>query len=152
MILRRSFLVGGVCLVASHANPSAALAARPRLVVYRSPNCRCCGKWVEHARATQRYDIAVQQVDDVTAIKRRLGVPDDLWSCHTSVIAGIVVEGHVPLPSLARLLRERPAGIRGVAVPGMPAGSPGMEIPGQNSGFAVVAFGPSKRLIFDRVD
>ena len=151
MILRRNFLMGGAGLVAGLAMPAAAVAARPKLTVYRAPTCGCCSNWVDHVRETQRYDVLVRPVDDVAAIKQRLAVPDDLWSCHTSVVDGLVIEGHVPLSSLARLLRERPAGSRGLAVPGMPAGSPGMGPARQAAHFDVVAFGPAARLIFERV-
>ncbi len=75
------------------------------------------------------------------SVKERLGVPADLASCHTTTVAGYVVEGHVPLDQVARLLRERPPGIRGIAVPGMPSGSPGMETPdGSAEPYQVIAF------------
>jgi len=76
------------------------------------------------------------------ALKRRLGVPDDLASCHTAEVEGFVIEGHVPLREIVRLIEERPADVRGLAVAGMPAGSPGMEMPdGRRDAFDVVAFG-----------
>jgi hypothetical protein len=78
---------------------------------------------------------------DMTALKRRLGVPPDLASCHTAVVNGLIVEGHVPFDMIHRLLRERPQGVAGIAVPGMPAGSPGMEVPdGRREPFQVIAF------------
>ncbi len=74
-------------------------------------------------------------------MKRRLGVPEELGSCHTAEIAGLVIEGHVPLEDVARLVRERPAGTKGIAVPGMPLGSPGMEVPdGTTQPYQVIAF------------
>ena len=78
---------------------------------------------------------------DMPAVKRHHGVPEALASCHTAMVGGYAVEGHVPLADVARLLKERPAGIRGIAVPGMPRGSPGMEMPdGAKDSFQVMAF------------
>lgn len=90
---------------------------------------------------------------DMTAVKRRLGVPETLASCHTATAGGYVFEGHVPFGVVQRLLRERPTGIRGIAVPGMPAGSPGMETSdGRREAFDVMAFDASGRTsIFHRV-
>ena len=68
--------------------------------------------------------------EDLAPIKRKLGVPRALQSCHTAVVEGYVIEGHVPADLIDRLLRERPS-VVGLAVPGMPIGSPGMEVPGQ---------------------
>ena len=77
------------------------------------------------------------------ALKRRLGVPEALASCHTATLQGLVIEGHVPFDQIRRLLRERPAGTTGLAVPGMPVGSPGMELPdGQREPYEIFAFGP----------
>ncbi|MFC5506406.1 DUF411 domain-containing protein [Bosea massiliensis] len=98
------------------------------MIVTRDPNCGCCGNWVEHIRAA---DLAVEVVlvDDVMPLKTRLGVPEASMSCHTAVIGGYVIEGHVPAEAVKRLLVARPKAI-GIAVPGMPVGSPGMEVPG----------------------
>lgn len=74
------------------------------------------------------------------SLKRRLGVPDDLASCHTAEVEGYVVEGHVPAEDIVRLIEQRPAGVRGLAVPGMPIGSPGMEQGGRRDAFEVIAF------------
>ena len=82
-----------------------------------------------HLRA-RGYPVKVEDVRDVTPIKRRHGVPERLESCHTALVEGYVVEGHVPADLIDRLLSERPRAT-GLAVPGMPAGSPGMESPGQ---------------------
>ena len=72
--------------------------------------------------------VAVKSVADVSLVKARLGVPDSLASCHTTEVGGYVVEGHVPFEAVAKLLRDKPKGVAGIAVPGMPAGSPGMEM------------------------
>ena len=94
-----------------------------------------------HLRASG-YPIKEENVSNITPIKRRYGVPEHLEACHTALVEGYVVEGHVPADLIDRLLRERPRAV-GLAVPGMPAGSPGMESPGQKSE-------PYQVLIFDR--
>jgi hypothetical protein len=113
------------------------------MTVFRDPSCGCCEAWAEIARkAGHRVDLRDDQ--DMTAVKRRLGVPEQLASCPTAEVGGMVIEGHVPIEEVARLLREKPAGIRGIAVPGMPAGSPGMEVPdGTKQPFQVIAFDAS---------
>ena len=120
-----------------------ASAAAPRLAamtVYRDPSCGCCEAWAEIAR-NAGYRVAVVDHPDMAAVKRRHGVPDELASCHTTIVDGYAIEGHVPLGDVARLLRERPSGARGIAVPGMPRGSPGMEMPDESKdSFQVIAF------------
>ena len=97
------------------------------ITVYASPTCSCCHKWVAHLKEN-RFRVTAETAADVTPFKRKYGVPEDLWSCHTATVEGYVVEGHVPADVIQRLLRERPA-VAGIAAPGMPAGSPGMEGP-----------------------
>ena len=110
------------------------------MTVYRDPGCGCCEAWAELARRVG-YEVALRNEPDMPAVKRRLGVPANLASCHTAVIANYVIEGHVPFDRIARLLAARPAGVIGIAVPGMPAGSPGMEMPdGRSEAFQVFAF------------
>lgn len=77
---------------------------------------------------------------NMPALKRRLGVSDDLASCHTAEVEGYVIEGHVPAEDIVRLIEQRPAGVKGLAVPGMPIGSPGMEQVGRRDAFDVIAF------------
>jgi hypothetical protein len=129
--------------------PAAAVAAEA--LVHRDPGCGCCEQWVKQVRA--RFGRAVRIVDDPARgnFQKSHGVPSDLSSCHTAVIDGYVFEGHVPLEDVKRLLASRPAGIKGLAVAGMPLGSPGMEVPGRKAdAFDVVAFGSSGRRIFAR--
>lgn len=96
-----------------------------KLTVYRSPSCGCCKEWIDHlARAGYRPRSVM--VDDLAAVRRRYGVPDDMASCHTAVIDDYVIEGHVPAGDVTDLLRRRPKAL-GIAVPGMPLGAPGME-------------------------
>lgn len=85
----------------------------------------------------------------MAAVKDGHQVPDELRSCHTMVVDGYVIEGHVPAADIARLLRERPAGVEGLAVAGMPLGSPGMEMNGQTQPYQVIAFGKSGRTVFN---
>jgi hypothetical protein len=95
------------------------------MTVYKSPTCGCCAKWVDHVRAAG-FVVTVHDTADVTPIKVANGVPEAAYSCHTAVVDGYVIEGHVPADVIRRLLRERPP-VVGIAAPGMPAGSPGME-------------------------
>lgn len=97
----------------------------PQVTVFKTPTCGCCAKWVDHLR-TNGFDVKVQEVDNTAEYEKRYGVPRQLQSCHTAVVSGYAVEGHVPAKEIQRLLREKPNG-KGLAVPGMPMGSPGME-------------------------
>jgi len=117
----------------------AAQATRPQMTVYKSATCGCCSKWVEHMQANG-FDVKAIDVDDIDKVKRERGVPADAASCHTAIVNGYIVEGHVPADAVMKVLKEKPA-IAGIAVPGMPMGSPGMEVPGgQKEAFNIVAF------------
>lgn len=98
------------------------------VVVYKSPTCGCCGKWEEHLKAAG-FQIESRPTEAMNPIKAEHGVPIDLQSCHTAIVEGYVVEGHVPAASIKKLLAEKPVGVKGISVPGMPIGSPGMEGP-----------------------
>ncbi|HVF36847.1 MAG TPA: DUF411 domain-containing protein [Sphingomicrobium sp.] len=95
------------------------------LTVHKSPWCGCCAKWIDHV-AQHGFTVKVIETEQIAAVKKRLGVPDSLGSCHTSQVGGYFVEGHVPAADIQRLLKLKPKA-RGIAVAGMPAGSPGME-------------------------
>jgi len=126
-MLRLGKLIGialAACVVLA---PPTALADPPTLRVFKSPACGCCAKWVEHLRA-HGFAVQVTDVPDVERVKREHGVPDQLASCHTALVGGYFVEGHVPAEDVKRLLEEHPR-IAGLALPGMPIGSPGMEGP-----------------------
>lgn len=101
-------------------------AKLPEVHVFKSPYCECCGAWVEHLKAAG-FSVKVTEVDDTTAARKRLGMPDMYGSCHTAAVGGYVLEGHVPAEDVKRLLTARPDA-EGLAVPGMPVGSPGMEV------------------------
>ncbi len=112
----------------------------PMVEVYKSPTCGCCSAWVDHLR-DQGFEVRTIETDKVDELKATHRIPRQVQSCHTALVSGYVVEGHVPAADVARLLKERPA-IAGIAVPGMPVGSPGMEIPGTKpQPFDVIAFG-----------
>jgi len=102
-------------------------AASPAVNVFKTATCGCCGKWVEHLRANG-FVVNVQNVENTAEYRRKYGVPEKLMSCHTAVVNGFAIEGHVPAREIQRLLSSG-AKAKGLAVPGMPAGSPGMEGP-----------------------
>lgn len=100
-------------------------AQAAEVVVYKSPTCGCCKKWVSHLKKNG-YAVEVHNQRNMSPIKADLGVPRHLQSCHTAKVGDYVIEGHVPADVITRLLEEKPS-IKGLAVPGMPMGSPGME-------------------------
>jgi hypothetical protein len=106
--------------------PALAANPLPPVEVFKNPSCGCCGAWVDHLTAAG-FGVKVTMVDDTSAARRRYGLPDRFGSCHTAVVAGYVVEGHVPAQDIKKLLAMKPVAI-GLAVPGMPVGSPGMEM------------------------
>ena len=124
----------------------AATAASTAMTVYRDPSCGCCEAWAAIARDAG-YQVKVIDHPDMPAVKARYGVPDQLRSCHTTIVGGYAIEGHVPLEDVQRLLKEKPPAVRGIAVPGMPAGSPGMEVSdGTKQPFQVMAFDSTRRI------
>ena len=122
----------------AHADGHVAMAEHGTMHVAKSPTCGCCTAWVALARQ-EGFDIETTDTDDLSGVKSDVGLPDDLWACHTATIAGYVVEGHVPFDAIERLLEERPD-ITGISVPGMPGGSPGMGND-PDARFDVIAFG-----------
>lgn len=94
--------------------------------VYKTPTCSCCGEYIKYLRDSGiRAEVYNIHDTELVNLKKKLGVPDALWSCHTSLVEGYFVEGHVPLEAIVNLLKERP-NASGIALPGMPPGSPGM--------------------------
>ena len=112
-------------------------AGATEVTVYKTATCGCCGKWVEHLE-DRDFSVTTKNVHDLSNTKAHLGVPAKLSSCHTAVVEGYVVEGHVPADVIQRLITERPP-VTGIAVPGMPAGSPGMEV-GYRQPYDVLTF------------
>lgn len=100
----------------------------PVITVYKTAMCGCCTKWVEHLQA-DGFAVQVETVEETNTVQSKLGIPRQLGSCHTAVVGDYWVEGHVPADLIRKLLEEKPANIKGIAVPGMVPGSPGMEAP-----------------------
>jgi hypothetical protein len=132
LLLLQTFL--GMFLLSGAACQNSKPAA---VTVYKSPTCGCCSKWVEHLEASG-FEVKTTDMENVEVMKDHLGLPLSLASCHTAVVDGYVVEGHVPADVIHQLLEERPA-VAGIAVPGMPIGSPGMEGPNPEP-YEVIAF------------
>ena len=143
MTIRKSLF--GVIAFTALSLGSAAHAAT--MTMYKSPSCGCCGKWVEHV---EKHGFTVKTVPtaDMQAVKQRLKVPNEVASCHTTVVGGYVIEGHVPAADIKRLLAQKPE-VRGIAVAGMPMGSPGMEVSGvKPQPYDVIAFGPTGQRVY----
>jgi len=147
MITRRTFVCASAAALALGTFGRAGAQVRPLVSVYKSPTCGCCGEWVKHLRANG-FRVETHEVVDVTPVRRRYGVPDHLASCHTALVGGYAIEGHVPASDIRRLLRERPR-VRGLAVPGMVPGSPGME-QGPPQPYETLAFNGRGSRIFAR--
>lgn len=117
-------------------------AQRPVTVeVFKTATCGCCALWVKHLEENG-FTTRVTDMDDLSEVKKKHGVPQKAQSCHTAVVDGYAIEGHVPAAEVRRLLKERPA-VAGLAVPGMPLGSPGMDFGGTKQPYDVLAFDKS---------
>ena len=123
---RRRFLAAGTSALAVAAC-APGVRSSTELAVYKTPTCACCTAWVDHMR-TAGFEARVNELPSLRSIRGAQGVPEALASCHTALIGGYVLEGHVPAEDVHRLLAERPEAV-GLAAPGMPLGSPGMETP-----------------------
>lgn len=132
------FLVAA-CTAAAQASP---------ITMFRDPNCGCCLAWADHAHEGLEREVIVRDDVPMDEVKMRHGVPPQLASCHTVIVDGYVIEGHVPAADVARLLKEKPEGVRGLAVPGMPVGSPGMEMGDRTQPYQVIAFGDFGMRVF----
>lgn len=145
---RRFIAVLSAVPALAHGTPAGASGAL-NIVVTRDPNCGCCGSWVDHLRASG-FTAKVVETGDVTPLKQKLGVPRDLYSCHTAEVGRYAIEGHVPASAIRRLLSEAPQA-QGLAVAGMPVGSPGMEVDGHPAEvYDVILFSPNGRRVFAR--
>lgn len=122
----------------AHADSHPDMAEHGTMHVTKSPTCGCCGAWVALARQ-EGYEVEVTDTRDVTSVKLDADIPGEMWACHTAMIGGYVIEGHMPFEALAKLLEEQP-NITGIAVPGMPGGSPGMG-DDPTARYDVIAFG-----------
>jgi hypothetical protein len=106
--------------------------------VYHSPDCNCCGGWIDHLKA-QGFKITDFSTSDIETIKQKYNVLDNLSSCHTAIVNGYIIEGHVPADDIKRLLQEKPK-VAGLSVPQMPIGTPGMEMENRKDPFSVFSF------------
>jgi len=126
--------------------PGALLAqrAKPAITVYKDVNCGCCSKWIQHLNNNGFNAVGKDMpLDELRQLKARYKIPPAMQSCHTGIVDGYVIEGHIPAENVQRLLKERPKGI-GLAVPGMPIGSPGME-GALSEAYSVLMLDPSGR-------
>ena len=121
-------------------------AANPTM--FRDAGCGCCLKWLEQVKTSFGQKAVVVNSPDMNAVKDKQGVPEALRSCHTVLVGGYVIEGHVPAKEIARLLREKPKGVKGLAVGGMPMGSPGMEHGDHREAYKVMTFGPAGQRVY----
>jgi hypothetical protein len=124
-------LLGLLASFNSHAEPV-------KIEVYRSPTCSCCGKWVDHLKENH-FQVVDTVVDDVQRIKDKHGVPKEMASCHTAIVNGYAIEGHVPAADIQKLLKLK-SPVAGIAVPAMPIGTPGMEMGGRKDKYDVISF------------
>ena len=148
-VTRRGVLLGSAAFT-SLALTRGATAEPAHIAVTKGPGCECCEGWAKHLRANG-YTVSVTESDDLDGVKTRLGIPEDLRTCHTGQMGDYLLEGHVPAVAVAYLLGERPQGMIGLAVPGMPIGSPGMEVKGAKlDEYPVILFGPAGRRVLAR--
>ena len=148
----RRFFLGAAAWTA--LLPMARLVAAPAnsFVMWHSPGCGCCLEWAKRMETAFKRKLPIVEAPDMSRIKRAQGVPAELQSCHTALIHGYAVEGHVPPGDIQRLVRSRSTLVRGLAVPGMPAGSPGMDVGhSRRDPYQVIAFAPNgRRSVFAR--
>ena len=131
LLIGITLITGSIWLIQKPVRASA------EVVVYKSPTCGCCQKWINHLKENG-FSVEVHNRRNLNPVKLELGVPRNLQSCHTAKVEGYVIEGHVPANVIARLLKEKPD-TKGLAVPGMPMGSPGMEGPWKDS-YEIISF------------
>ncbi|MBW3552272.1 MAG: DUF411 domain-containing protein [Gemmatimonadetes bacterium] len=134
--------MGQAALAGAATGMPGATRARSRrgtpIFALRNPGCMCCIGWADHLRE-HGFEVHLHDSPDLQAVKERLGIPEDLEGCHTAMVEGYIVEGHVPAGFIERMLEEKPQ-VAGIAVPGMPVGSPGMEGPNPQP-FDIIAYG-----------
>jgi hypothetical protein len=141
-ILKLLFITALLIFNAGLRAESGTTAKPVDITVYRSPTCGCCGKWIEHLKQNN-FNVKDIVTEDMDAIKDKYGVPKEMASCHTALVDGYVVEGHVPAGDIYKLLTSKPK-VTGLAVPGMVTGSPGMEMGGAKAPYDVMSFDKEK--------
>ncbi len=145
---RRS-LIGALACVSFLGSLKIASAQSVQMQVFKDASCGCCGAWISYIRQAG-FSVEASNMPDMEAIKRKYKVPEELYSCHTALIGRYVIEGHVPVSAIRRLLVEQPS-IIGLSALGMPTGSPGMETPdGYKEPYDVVAFSADGAKLFAR--
>jgi hypothetical protein len=137
MYQRRAVLKHFVAILLVSPVAAFAESTGPLVQVYKSRTCGCCNKWIKHLEDAG-FTVNSENVPDVGVYKREYGVPHALASCHTAIVDGYIVEGHVPADDVIKMLRQKPE-IKGISAPGMPMGSPGMEGPNAVT-YDVIAF------------
>lgn len=144
--LVQALLVGMMAPLAAHAGK------KTQINVYKTSTCGCCVDWITHLEQNG-FEVIAQNVPKTGPYRLKFGVPPDMASCHTAVVDGYALEGHVPASEIRRLLTERPKAL-GLAVPGMPVGSPGMEVEGtRRDAYDVVLFGEDgSRKVYQHYD
>ena len=130
-----------ISLVAIAETPE--ISNSPTIEVYKTPTCGCCKKWIDHLKDAG-FEVESTDLRNLSAVKQAHGISHEMSACHTAVVDGYVIEGHVPAEDVQRLLRERPE-VKGLVVPGMPLGSPGMEHP-EPEPYSVYAIGPEGQM------
>ncbi|MBL6987704.1 MAG: DUF411 domain-containing protein [Methylobacter sp.] len=139
MKIAKVFLAIGLLVVNVGVRAESVDSAKPiDIVVHRSPTCMCCGKWLAHLKQNN-FNVTDVVTDNVQAIKDKYGVTQELASCHTAIVDGYVIEGHVPADDIKTLLKAK-SKVVGIAVPGMVSGTPGMEMGGKIDPYKVVSF------------
>lgn len=146
--IRRNMRASGAALTVTLLMACTGTAQAASYTMYRDANCGCCKEWASYAEVGLNASMTVVNADDMGAVKAEHAVPAELQSCHTAIVEGYVIEGHVPAADVERLLQSKPAGVTGLAVAGMPMGSPGMENGGHRQAFQVIAFGPVGQTVF----
>jgi hypothetical protein len=141
----RETSAAGLMLLSLAACSTAAQAAS--YTMYRDAGCGCCLEWADHASEGLDAEVIAENAD-MQMVKDLHGVPTALRACHTMIVEGYVIEGHVPAEAIRKLLNEKPENVTGLAVPGMPVGSPGMEYQDVKQPYQVIAFGPKGQRLF----
>lgn len=151
LIDRRLFLASvGAATAAGLAGPALAVFTPTQFLMWHAPGCGCCLEWARQMGVALGRRLPIIEAQDLAAVKRARGIPEDLQSCHTAIVAGYVIEGHVPPADIKRLIKSGSRTIRGLAVAGMPQGSPGMETDDhRKQPFKVIAFaGNGRRAVY----
>lgn len=134
----KKILLSFIVLFLFSCTPKEVAKKEIEFIVYKNPNCGCCTKWVDHMR-DNGFKLSLKEVEDLDELKDKLGVPDDLRSCHTAVYGDYVFEGHIPASSIKKFLAKK-SDARGLAVADMPTGSPGMEMGNHKEEYDVHTF------------